>query len=259
MNLYLFLIPGGLFLLVVFFRAGLPYLKTPAWKRLIDSARYNRHMEKFEKSDEILEKALKKFPDRPEVYLEYFLNHSESTDLEKRVDVLRSGFERTGDTVLAFFLGNAHLENGDFETARRYIDTDDCRLYMIEHKIPLIAQVLYEEGRYQEAEEEFFSFYRRVFNASGTDDVLEDLSAQELVLYVLILKARGGDWRSVMKRIPKTSFHSDMSWKDYLSMLQDEYRSLEPATTGIKGDPSEFNRRRNEFFRERISLVESYL
>lgn len=259
MNLYLFLIPGGLFLLVIFFRVVLPYLKTPPWKRLLDNARYERHAERFEKSDSLLEKALHKFPDRPEVYLDFFLNHSSSEDLKRRVAVLSRGFERTGDTALAFFLGNAYLEHGKFDQARTYLDTPECRAYMAEHRIPLFAQLLYEEGSYEQAEKEFLSFYQGVFNTKGKEKTLEDLSAQELSLYVLIVKAMHGDWRSYMERIPKTSFHSDMSWKDYLRMLREEYGNLKPAVTGIDGAVSEFNRRRNEYFRERISLVESYL
>ena len=260
MNLYLFLIPGALFLLVVFFRVGLPFIKNPAWKRTIDNARYYRHMEKTEKSDTLLEKAVQKYPERPEVYAEYFLNHSNSRDLRQRMEVLLTGFGKTGDTALAFFIGNGYLENGDFESARRYLDTETCREYMIQRKIPSFAQLLYDEGRFEEAESEFLDFYRKVFRTSDTGpEILDDLSAQELALYILILKAQDKAWRGVMERIPRTSVHSDMGWKDYLALLKDEYGALRPAVTGISGDPSEFNRRRNEYFKERIKLVESFL
>ncbi len=260
MNLYLFLIPGALFLLVVFFRVGLPYLKSPAWKRMIDNARYYRHRENLDKSDALLEKAVGKFPDRPEVYTEYFLNHSQSSDLKMRMAVLVAGYERTEDTVLSFFLGNALFENGDFTEARKYLDTDACREYMIHLRVPLFAQLLYEENSFNEAEIEFLSFYNAVFHESnGSERILGDLSAQELTLYVLILKALKKDWRKVMNIVPRTSVHSDMGWKDYLSLLRDEYRDLKPAVTGISGDPSEFNRRRAVFYRERIKLVETYL
>jgi tetratricopeptide (TPR) repeat protein len=260
MNLYLFLIPGALFLLVIFFRVGLPYLKNPAWKHAIDNARYYRHREKPEKSDSLLEKAIEKYPDRPEVYAEYFLNHSDSANLQKRLEVLMTGYDRTGDTVLAFFIGNGYFENGDFSEARKYLNTDACREYMIHHRIPLFAQLLYEENRYDEAEKEFIAFYNTVFHDSDEGEkVLEDLSAQELALYVLILKAGKKEWRRIMGLVPRTSVHSDMGWKDYLDLLRDEFRELRPAVTGISGDPSEFNRRRAAFYKERIKLVEAYL
>ncbi|MBN2048910.1 MAG: hypothetical protein JW760_00585 [Spirochaetales bacterium] len=260
MNLYLFLIPGALFLLVIFFRVVLPYLKNPRWKRLLDSARYERSREHEEKSDELLEKAILRFPQQPQVYIEYFLNHTDAGNIQRRVEILLQGYEETQDTALAFFLGNAYLEHGEFSTAGQYLNTPQCREYMVEHRIPLYAQLLYEEGHYEEAEKDFLDFYRRVFPSTDTqENVLDDLSAQELSLYVLILKAGGKDWRSVMDRVPKTSVHSDMGWKDYLSLLQDEQRKLKPAVTGINGDPAVFNRRRASYFSERIKLVQQYL
>lgn len=55
----------------------------------------------------------------------------------------------------------------------------------------------------------------------------------------------------------KFSYH--LSWKDYLALLKEQFEELKPAVTGIMGGAGEFNRRRREYFQERIRLVESYL
>jgi len=50
-----------------------------------------------------------------------------------------------------------------------------------------------------------------------------------------------------------------MSWKDYLALIKEQFEELKPAAIGIRGDAGEFNHRRREYFKERISLVESHL
>jgi len=69
----LLFLPGALFLLVILFRVVIPYFSVAAWKRLIDSALYHRSRGENVKSDILIDKALKKYPSQPEVYLDYFL------------------------------------------------------------------------------------------------------------------------------------------------------------------------------------------
>jgi tetratricopeptide (TPR) repeat protein len=260
MRLSILFLPGGLFLLVIFFRVALPAIKLPAWKRRLQKAQYERLRKNFDKSDRILSQALEKFPDRPDVYLEYFLVHSASEDLKHRFETLRKGYERTGSADLAFFIGSAYLEEGLFDQAETYLRREGVEAYMVNKKVPLLAQLYYESGRPQKAEEEYLRFYRKLDPQAGDDkELLGALSAQDLCLYVLIQKSLGADWRQTMDLVPKSSVHSDMSWKDYLSLLREQFNKLEPATTGIQGDPGEFNRHRREFFQERIQLIESYL
>ncbi|MFW5747669.1 MAG: tetratricopeptide repeat protein [bacterium] len=254
MPVYLLFIPGGLFLLVVFIRVGLPYLRTPAWRRPLKSAAYHRYRDEWEKSDEILEKALGRFPDRSEVYLEYYLNHSDSADLKRRFEILKQGWKRTGAVQLGFFLGSSYLENGEYDKAKEILDTPQCREYMKDRRIPMIPQLYLEMGDWERAEEEFLDFH-----GIGIDTELEDLEAEELILLALIRKAEGGDWAEIMRYAPKEGIHMAMTWKDYLAKLKNRYKDLKPAVTGIEGDPSRFNERRREFFIKRIRLIEDYL
>jgi tetratricopeptide (TPR) repeat protein len=260
MKLSILFLPGGLFLLVIFFRVVVPAIKLPAWKRSLQKAQYERLRKHFDKSDRILSQALEKFPDRPDVYLEYFLVHSAAKDLKHRFEILLSGYERTRSADLAFFIGSAYMEEGLFEQAETFLRREGVEAYMINKKVPLLAQLYYEHGEARRAEEEYLRFYRKLDPAAADDtELLRGLSAQDLCLYVLIRRAMGADWRQIMDLVPKSSVHSDMSWKDYLSLLKEQQGKLEPATTGIQGDPGTFNRHRREFFQERIQLIESYL
>ncbi len=259
MKLSILFLPGGLFLLVIFFRVAMPAIKLPAWKRRLQKAQYERLRKNFDKSDRILSQALEKFPDRPDVYLEYFLVHSASEDLQHRFEVLRAGYERTKSADLAFFIGSAYLEEQMFDQAETYLSKEGVDNYIRNKKVPLLAQLYYEKAEFLRAEEEYLRFHRQLGPRAGDDELLGALSAQDLCLLVLIRKALGADWRHTMSLVPKSSVHSDMSWKDYLSLLQEQYSKLKPATTGIQGDPGAFNRHRREFFQERIKLIESYL
>lgn len=256
MNKLLYL-PGLLFLLVIFFRVILPLIKQPAWKRLLDSARYERHQKNNEKSDKLLTRALHTYPDRPEVALEYYLNHSDSTDLKNRFEILKNSWEKTQSPPLAFFLGSAFLEEGDLEEAGKILTRDDVKAYMESKRIGLLVQYWYELGEYDKAEEQYFS----AFNGSGQsrEKFLEGTTAMDLLPLVMIKKARGGDWKKLMDLVPRSSIHTDMSWKDCLAGLKEQKSEIKPAVTGIYGDPGNFNRRRRLFFEERIALIESYL
>ncbi|MCF7928962.1 MAG: hypothetical protein K9L68_08625 [Spirochaetales bacterium] len=304
MNLNVILIlPGAIFLMIIFLRVILPMIKNPQWKRMLNNARYHRHRKNFEKSDAILEQAIKKYPDEAGVYLDYYLNHSKTEDLQHRFQVLFEGYERTKNIGIAFFIGSAYLEEGKFAKARQYLDNPDVRRYMRERNIPLIAQLEYEAGDYRRARHEFLDFYRKLLESGGerrkvadagsvsaeadvqsavsasapdpagenegkteepitdpeTEKILSELTARELTLYVLIIKAEGGDWIREMNRVKPSGFHAEMSWSDYLSMLKEAQSELKPAETGINGDPGEFNRRRRAYYQERIRLIEDYL
>ena len=258
--LKLLFLPGALFLLVILFRVVIPFVKTAPWKRILDNARYHRHREEMEKSDILLEKAVSKYPDRPEVYLEYYLNHSDSGNLKKRFDVILSGWTNTGDVILAFFIGSTYLEHGLFKEAAEYLDTPECRDYMLKKGITLLPELYFEQGNLERAEREFRLFYENLYNdGESFEKVLSELSPRDLITLALIRKESGDEYRAIMDYAPRTSVHSNMSWRDFLSVLQDKLKSLSPATTGITGDPGDFNRKRREYFQSRINLIESYL
>ncbi len=258
--LKLLFLPGALFLLVIFFRVVVPYISTAPWKRLIDSALYHRSRKEIDKSDSLLIKALHKYPMQPEVYLEYFLNYSEAENIKSRFDVIFDGYQKTNDVILGFFIGSTYLEHGELENAEQLLDTEICREYMLKRGITLLPELYFEMGDYPKAEKEFLSFYRELYNSEGNlDDMLAELSPQDLVMLALIRKKSGGDYLSVMNYAPKSSIHSDMSWQDLLTSLQDKFIKLKPASTGLSGDPGEFNRRRKEYYQSRIQLIESFL
>ena len=148
---YILFLPGAIFLLVIFFRMVLPLIKNPAWKRLIDDARYERSKENSAKSDLLLEKAIKKYPSIGQVYLEYFLNYSDSADLQQRFLLLLEGYKNTKDIVLGFFIGNTYLEEGDYINALNFLKQNETVSYMMDKHIPLLAQLYYEEGEYEKA------------------------------------------------------------------------------------------------------------
>ncbi|MCK5198306.1 MAG: hypothetical protein KAR21_08145 [Spirochaetales bacterium] len=257
---YILFLPGAIFLLVIFFRVVLPLLKNPAWKRLIDDARYERSRENSGKSDLLLEKAIKKYASIGQVYLEYFLNYSDSSDLQKRFLLLLEGYKNTGDTVLGFFIGNTYLEEGDYINALNFLKQIEIVNYMKDKHIPLLAQLYYEEGDYNKASLEYEQFYRTVFNDKRPlNELLSEQSASDLILYSLIIHEAGGEWESVMSLIPKSSVHIESSWRDYLDQLQNQLKNLKPAITGINGDPGEFNRKRKLYYTSRINLIQSWL
>ena len=197
---------------------------------------------------------------QPEVYLDYFLNYSGSENLKDRFEVLKTGYEKTKDTVLCFFIASTFLEHGMLSEAEELLDTEDCRDYMLQRGITLLPQLYYEQKNYNKAEEEFESFYRKLYNDNGAfDKLLEEMSPQDLIMLALIKKDSGKNHLEIMKYAPKSSVHTDMSWQDLRSSFQEKLKNINPAEVGITGDPGEFNRRRKEYFQKRIQLIESYL
>ena len=132
---------------------------------------------------------------------------------------------------------------------------------MKERRLTLLPQLYYEQGLYSEAENEFIDFYSDLFGIEKANfqDSLDKLSPQELLTLAMIRKEAGNEYSEILQLAPKSSFHSDMSWKDLLQSLKESFNSLEPAVTGINGDPGEFNRRRKDYYSRRIQLIESYL
>ena len=257
---YILFLPGAIFLLVIFFRVVLPLIKNPAWKRMIDDAHYEMSKENSAKSDFLLEKAIKKYPSIGQVYLEYFLNYSDASDLQKRFLVLLEGYKNTKDIVLGFFIGNTYLEEGDFINALHFLEQKEIDNYMEAKHIPLLAQLYYEKGEYKKASFEYEQFYRTVFDDERPfNDLLSEQGASELILYALISHDSGGDWKLIMSLIPKSSIHVESSWQDYLDQLQSKLKNLKPAVSGIKGDPGEFNRKRKVYYTSRINLIQSWL
>ena len=253
-------IPGALFLLVILLRVVLPWIKTSAWGRMLQKAQYERYNKNYKKSDFILEEAVKKHPKIPAVYLEYFLNHSDKTHLDNKFNILKKGYSLTGDKVLAFFIGSSYLENDYMKEAEKYLKLPGSIEYMIKKRIPLLVQLYYEKKDYAHAEHEYISFYKKVYsNVHNKKELFEIQSPQELILYVLIWKSLKKEWKKIMDIIPKKSFHTDMSWTDYLNLLKERYNALEPAVTGVNGDAAAFNNRRKLYFEERISIIKAYL
>ncbi|MDA3939308.1 MAG: hypothetical protein PF693_08375 [Spirochaetia bacterium] len=257
---YILFLPGAIYVLVIFFRVVLPLIKIPAWKRLIDDARYERSKENSAKSDFLLEKAIKKYPSIGQVYLEYFLNYSDPSDLQKRFILLLKGYKTTEDPILGFFIGNTYLEEGDYINALYFLEQKEIINYMMDKHIPLLAQLYYEEGEYKKASLEYEQFYRTVFNDKRPlNELLSEQDASELILYALISHDSGKDWKSIMSLIPKSSIHVESSWQDYMDQLQNKLKKLKPALTGINGNPGEFNRKRKLYYTSRISLIQSWL
>ncbi|MDC7227066.1 MAG: hypothetical protein PQJ61_09925 [Spirochaetales bacterium] len=258
--LKLLFLPGALFLLVIFFRVVVPYISTAPWKRIIDSALYHRTRKEFDKSDALLKKAVTKYPKQPEVYLDYFLNFSGSENLKDRFEVITEGYKKTEDTILGFFIASTYLEHGLLSEAEALLDTEKCREYMLKKGITLLPQLYYEQKNYKKAEEEFKLFYRGLYHDEGDfEDILKEMSPQDLIMLALIKKDSGSDYLKIMGYAPKTSVHTDMSWHDLLASLHEQLKNINPAEIGITGDPGEFNRRRKEYFTSRIKLIESYL
>lgn len=257
---YILFLPGAIFLLVIFFRVILPLIRDPGWKHLIDDARYERSKENFNKSDILLEKAIKKYPLIGQVYLEHFLNYSNPSDLEKRFLILIEGYEKTKDAVLGFFIGNTYLEEGDYTNALTFLNKEETIKYMKDKHISLLSQLYYENGDYEKAALEYEQFYRDVFSDKRPlNELLSEQDASELILYALISSKSNGDWKSIMALIPKSSIHIQSSWRDYLVQLQTKLQNLKPAISGINGDPGEFNRKRKLYYTSRIDLIQSWL
>jgi len=260
MSLFVWLLPGVLVLGIVVRKIGLPRLKKTGWKRIIDQSEKLRARGDFIKSDGVLEKGLDKYPQCPELYVHYYLWHSNAGDLAKKFRVLERGYRQTSDPALAFFMGVSYLEEGDFIKARAFLQTAASRRYMIEKRIPLLVQLYYEEGDFKKAEKAYIDFYREIYeDISEPRDMLALQSPQDLILYVLIQKALKKPWWDTMGLAPVTGVHADMGWQDYLFKLREEMNNLKPAVTGIYGWPERFNERRREFYRRRIDLIETYI
>jgi len=189
--------------------------------------------------------------------LEYYLNHSDSTDLQSRFSILKTGWEKTGSVPLGFFLGAALLEEGDLEEAESFLLREDIADYQRTRRIGLTVQLWMEKGDYLRAEETYF----QVYDPSGLpeEEALAGITAQDLLPLILIRKAAGRDWQGLLNRIPRSSIHTDMSWQDCLAGMKDQRSALKPARTGIHGDAGRFNRRRKAYYDERIALIEAHL
>ncbi|MBI9102554.1 MAG: hypothetical protein JEY99_09075 [Spirochaetales bacterium] len=255
MNKLLFL-PGILFLFVIFFRVILPLIKTPAWKRALNSARYERVQKNMEKSDRYLTLAVNKYPNEPAVYLEYYLNHSESQDLFSRFETLHKGWELTKDTALEFFIGSVYLEEGDFEKAAAILEKPEIVDYTSSRHIFIHPLLYMDMGDYDKALEEYWKFHGvNPANEAEIQAAISSQSAQDLLPLVMIQRSTGGPWLETMKNVPAKSMHSDMSWTDYEKQLKEQLKNLKPAKTGIFGSPERFNARRKKFYNERLDIV----
>ena len=256
MNMLLY-VPGILFLLVILFRVVLPLIKEPRWKRLIDSARYQRNKENPKKSDDLLAKAVSSAPERPEPVMEYYLNYSDPGDLQHRFKVLHEGWKRTGDTPLAFMVGSAYVEEGELETAEHILGEAKVLDYMRKRRVFVYVHLLRELGKLDDAEKAYFTVLGHT--RMNKEQTLDEQTALDLCPYLFLLKSRGEDPSPVMERIPLTSVRSDMGWADLQLQFQEMKEASRLARTGIHGPAEAFNRRREAFLEDHLNLIKAHI
>ena len=197
---------------------------------MLNNARFERSRKNMEKSDKILSSAVEKFPGESAVYLEYFLNHSNGADLKSRFDVLSRGYETTGAVPLAFFIGSSFLEEGELDKAQEILTEEKVAAYIKDKHVFILPLLYIEQEQWDAAENAFWAAH----GADHEDEIkkeklLEEMSAQDLLPLVMINRAKGLDWVTTMARVPMSSIHSDMSWIDYRTQLDE---SLKKPKTG---------------------------
>ena len=86
------LVVGAIFFLAYIY----PNIKTPKWRRRIISAKYLRDRQHFDLADQVLEGAIKEFPEAIDVYHVYYQYYSTPDDMKKIYDIFASGYEKRG-------------------------------------------------------------------------------------------------------------------------------------------------------------------
>ena len=118
-----------------------PNIKMPKWRRKIISAKYLRDRQHFDLADQVLEGAMKEFPDAIPVYHVYYQYYSTPEDMKRIYDVFARGYEKTHDAGLGVMMAKMLVEEGDVEKAASLLESAEAQEYMLTHNIPVKAEL----------------------------------------------------------------------------------------------------------------------
>lgn len=237
-----------------------PNIKTPKWQRKIISAKYLRDRQHFDLADETLEKTIKEFPCQTSLYHVYYKYYSTPGDMKKIFDIFENGYKVTGgDVGLGVVSAKFLIEEGETEKAKERIKSKEALEYMLTNNMPVEAELLYREEKYEEAERSFVDFYSRLYPEEKDEkDIFSNLIPEELLLLVRIRKRLNKNWKEIFRIIPVNSVMEEDDWKRLYEKLKEEREGLN-ITSGIYGPPEKLIEFRRNELDDKIALLEKMI
>jgi tetratricopeptide (TPR) repeat protein len=266
MFLKLLMIAG--FVSVIIFLARIyPNLKKPLWQRKIVSADYLRIRKHGDLADGVIIEAIGKEPSVWQLYMDFFNRYSSPWDMQKLFNIMSSGLKHTDHPGVAASLAWCLIEEGEFEKAGELLERDDVKDHMTEFNLPYLAKLYFKQEKFAECEKAFIEFYKKIYSdavsADGKTDtdekiLLEDLSADELIILASARRKLGKAWKNTAKIIPVKSMHEEDNWNAFYEKLLEQKSKLR-VTTGIYGPPEKLLFLRKKELDEKIDTVREYL
>ena len=212
-----------------------PNIKMPKWRRKIISAKYLRDRQHFDLADQVLEGAMKEFPDATDVYHVYNQYYSTPEDMKKIYDIFARGYEKTQDAGLGVIMAKMLVEEGDVEKAAPLLESAEAQSYMLTHNLPIMAQLYYRQGNLEQAEKEYLDFYHKLYpEAQNEKEIFSDFQPDELIFLALIRWELKKDWRSIVSYLPVKSIMDEDDWLSLYQQLKEEQPKL-VVKTGVYG------------------------
>ena len=259
----LFLV-AGFSALIMFLAYIYPNLKKSRWERKIISAKYLRDRNRATLADDILIEAIKKEPSAWQLYRNFFMFYSTPWDMKKLYDIMAFGVKTTNNSVIAAQTAWCYMEEGEFEKAEEMLKREGVEEYLYEHSLQYLPLLYSKQEKYEECENAFISFHKKVYAAAyGKDEsneakIFEDLSTNELIILVIARKKLDKDWRATAKIFPLKSLHEEKNWTSYYEKLLQQKTNLK-VETGIYGPPEKLFSLREKELNDRIEILKEYL
>ena len=261
------LLVAGFVSAILFLARIYPNLRKPLWQRKIVSADYLRVRRHGDLADGVIIKAIEKEPSVWQLYINFFNHYSSPWDMQKLYKVMESGFKQTDHPGIASALAWCLMEEGEFDKAGELLGRDSVKDYMIEYNLPYLARLYFRQEKYRECEKAFIDFYKDIYSSSDSENstsdteekkLLEDLSADELIILAAARRKLEKTWKSTAKIIPVKSIHEEESWNAFYEKLNEQKAALK-VETGIYGPPEKLLSLRTKELDEKISTVKEYL
>ena len=268
-----------------------PNLKKPDWERKIVSANYLRVRKRGSLADDVLIQGIKRTPTAWQLYRNLFISYATPWDMKKLYDVMALGVKTIDKPCVFAYAAWCLIQEGEFEKAEEMLKREEVEEYLYEQSLCYLPLLYFKQEKYQECENSFVSFYKKVYSdvtggsslpdgktsasnsrpagssGSGTgagkneieeNKIFADLPLDELVILVIARKKLDKNWRAVASILPLKSLHEEKNWTSYYEKLLKQKANLK-VETGIYGPPEKLLALREKELNERLEITKEYL
>ncbi|MCL2704767.1 MAG: hypothetical protein FWE72_00980 [Spirochaetaceae bacterium] len=251
--------------LIIFLAYIYPNMKKPIWERKIVAANYLRVRNRASLADDVLILTIKKHPQAWQLYKNLFAFYATPWDMKKLYDVLVLGVKTTDHPGIIASTAWCLMEEGEFEKAEEMLKREDVEDTLLEYCLNYLPLLYFKQGKYEECEKAFISFYKKVYakglgdpNESNEEKIFADLSLEELLILIISRKKLDKNWWATAKILPINSLHEEKNWTSYYNKLLTQKENLK-VETGIYGPPEKLFSLREKELNERIETLKDYL